>query len=118
MTYDAIQTIQSQMEDVSRELGLFGMTLANEDGLLLASSCPSGGMDEVLAAISPLCVEEQDDYLQKRLRAFSNRGIEVNVQGVSFMGQSLFLCAAGDSGLLNHPALGGVMDRIKQAFVN
>lgn len=107
--------IESQLEDFANRLGLAGLTLANEDGLVLAAA--GVGVDtEFLAAVSPL-VREEATAPETMVQASSGqRGLNVQVLNLEVDNQSLFLCAAGDERRVSDPSLQTLLQGIRSSF--
>jgi len=94
--------IQTKLDEISRRIGLRGLTLANQDGLLLASS----GHDldfELLAAVGPLMESGRSN--SHLLQSSGWEGLSVRAHTLGYAGQNLFLCAAGDELQVDDPQL-------------
>lgn len=86
------QVIQSQLEETVSRMGLSGLALANEDGLLIASA--GYGVDaELVATVNPLH-EGMDHGLMADAQAnLHQNGLALEVQHIQRGHQALFLCA-------------------------
>lgn len=95
--------IQHQVEECAKKIGLVGLALASEDGLLIASS--GHAMDaELVAAVSPN--QEQNEGALHQIRAgLHQSGLQLEIMGIRRGQRSLFLCATGADGRCNHPDL-------------
>ncbi|MCB9640256.1 MAG: hypothetical protein H6728_14030 [Myxococcales bacterium] len=88
------QRVQEKMNEVAGLCGVRVATLANEDGLLLAS-CGQELDPEWLAAVSPLVQKVSGDDRDGVLQGARDKGFSLQVTSFSMGGQRLYLCAAG-----------------------
>lgn len=88
--------VQRQLSHLGRRTGLTHATLANEDGLLLASY-GTHTESEWMASVSPLVKTATKDDLAVLFESFQSKGLQVKVLDQEVGAQALFLCVAGSS---------------------
>lgn len=107
-------TVQQSMQNLSERIGLRGLTLANEDGLVIAS-CGSGTFAvaeaEIMAAVSPLS-NDHNEILSRYQEKLHEQGLDMKVFDVRRDGHTLFLCATGGNSEIQDPALPQMLEDI------
>ena len=104
--------LNERLEEAFHSYGLAGLTLATDEGLLLASY--GHGLDlEYIAAISPIA-RTSTQKVQELTESLRERGIRFNILGLRLKEQSLFLCAAGTNDAVHSPGLKTLLRNLAQ----
>lgn len=106
--------LQSSVDSLVREIGLNSLALANEDGLVIAASGHPTDV-EMMAAVSPL-LRRGDALVTHYKKELQNQGLGFSVLDVQIEGQSLFLCATGETTQIYHPALKTLLNEAVEAL--
>ena len=101
------------MSSLGQKFGLSALTLATEDGLLLAAAGPSEH-NETLAAISPLVLASMmGEGVRETLDWLRGNGLTVRVRNIRYGSQCLYICAAGGNERVGGPAVGSLVKSLK-----
>ncbi len=95
--------LQMQLSHCVNLFGVQAMTIADERGLLLASSDQTH-LGEVLAAYAPLIYGKRDAIRSRVIESFrrslpTNVSDRVSVQSIEVAGDRLFVCVLGERGV-------------------
>lgn len=102
------QVIQNQLEECVQQMGLRGLALANEDGLLIASA--GYGVDaELVATVNPLHHSPNRKILAQVHQDLKRDGLRLEICNLQRGEQALFLCATGQEQESNDPELQNIL---------
>ncbi len=104
-------SVQQSMHTLLQRIGLRGLTLANEDGLVIAACGAANVEAEIMAAVSPL-LQQQNEILSRYQAKLQEQGLGMKIFDIHRDGHSLFLCATGGNSQIQDPALPQMLEQI------
>ncbi len=106
----SLDEIQDNVDSLVELIGLNSLTLASEDGLVIAGCGPALDV-EMMAAVSPL-LHQGDESASHYQEELQEQGLDLNVLDFKLEDQSLFLCATGATSQIHHPELHNLLQQI------